>query len=247
MFNPQGRNSLREKLLSLARRDDRISGAAITGSSALNLEDEWSDIDLAFGVTEEETISSVISDWTDLMYENHGAVHHMDVASGEVVYRVFLLKDTLQVDLSFSPARSFGATGPSFRLAFGTSQELAISRWPTSNELIGLGWLYALHARSSIARKRFWQAEFMISGLRDQTLALACNQYGLSPNQGRGLDKLPSEISGMFVGALVRSLDDAELRRAYRCCGDLFLAGVNLVDSELADRLYEPVKELTGA
>jgi hypothetical protein len=26
-----------------------------------------------------------------------------------------------------------------------------------------MGWLYALHARSSIARGRVWQAEYMIS------------------------------------------------------------------------------------
>jgi hypothetical protein len=245
VFSAGDRDSLREMLIALAQSDSRISGAAITGSGALNLEDKWSDIDLAFAVTEENEISQVISDWTEIMYQNHGAVHHMDMASGESFFRVYLLENTLQVDLSFSPGRSFGAVAPSFRLVFGKSQDLPKSVWPTSNELIGLGWLYALHARSSIARGRVWQAEFMISGFRGQALALACSRFGLSPNQGRGLDKLPSEILETFVGALVRSLDEAELRRAYRLCGEVFLAEVNRVDPGLANRLGEPLEELT--
>ena len=51
MFSPGDRDSLREMLIALAQSDSRISGAAITGSSALNLEDKWSDIDLAFALT----------------------------------------------------------------------------------------------------------------------------------------------------------------------------------------------------
>ena len=81
MFRTEDRQSLRASLLSLARQDVRISGAAITGSAAINLEEAWSDIDLAFGVTNENEIGRVVSDWTDLMYENHGAVHHIDMAS----------------------------------------------------------------------------------------------------------------------------------------------------------------------
>lgn len=167
MFSPQDRESLRQSLLSTARLDARVSGAAVTGSAAVNLEDVWSDIDLAFGVSDEDEVGRVISDWTDLMYENHGAVHHTDMSSGEVKFRVFFLQNTLQVDLSFAPARVFGAVAPSFQLVFGTSEELVMSPSASYNDLVGLGWLYALHARSSIARSRFWQAEYMISGFRD--------------------------------------------------------------------------------
>jgi hypothetical protein len=217
----------------------------MTGSAALDHEDTWSDIDLAFGVSDGIDVSQVISDWTVLMYENHGALHHMDMASGDVLYRAFFLESTLQVDLAFSPANSFGAVAPSFRLVFGTSQELPKASWPSSNELIGAGWLYALHARSSIARSRVWQAEYMISGFRYQALALACIRHGVSPNQGRGLDSLPSEITETFFGALVRSLDEAELKRAFRSSGEAMLGEVAFVDSELAKRLTKPLRELT--
>jgi hypothetical protein len=247
MFSPEYRETLRQTLISNARDDDRISGAGLTGSAALDLEDRWSDIDLAFGVIDGHEISQVISDWTVVMYQNHGAVHHMDMASGDAVFRVFFLQNTLQVDLSFSPAESFGAVGPSFQLIFGTAHEIPETIWPSSNELIGLGWLYALHARSSIARNRYWQAEYMLSGFRDQTLALACLCYGVSPNQGRGIDKLPTEMAEPFVETLVRSLEVAELKRAYRSTGEAFIAQVTFVDLELAARLEQPLRELTRA
>ena len=246
MFSPEERDWLRQTLLSTARHDDRISGAALTGSAALDREDTWSDIDLAFGVTEGIDVSQVIADWTLLMYENHDAVHHMDMASGAVLYRVFLLANTLQVDLAFSSAISFGAIAPSFRLVFGTAQELPAASWPSSNELIGVGWLYALHARSSIARERVWQAEYMISGFRYQALALACIRHGVSPNQGRGIDKLPSTITTAFVGALVRSLDVTELKRAFQASGEAIITEINFVDVDLANRLAKPLRELTG-
>src|SRR5262249_2399948 len=61
----------------------------------------------------------------------------------------------------------------------------------TAEGLIGMGWLYALHARSSIERGRAWQAEDMISGLRDQVLAPACLRPGVPAVGGRRLDRLP--------------------------------------------------------
>jgi hypothetical protein len=45
---------------------------------------------------------------------------------------------------------------------------------PDAEAIIGMAWLYALHARSCIARRKLWQAEYMISGIRDNALALAC-------------------------------------------------------------------------
>jgi hypothetical protein len=62
---------------------------------------------------------------------------------------------------------------------FGASKPSQTEELPSPSELIGMGWLYALHARSSIARGRVWQAEYMISGMRDQVLALACLRHRL--------------------------------------------------------------------
>src|ERR1700676_742242 len=104
MFTTEERERLRSGLLEHATKDQRISGAAITGSAAAGREDRWSDIDLAFGVGDAGELADVLSDWTALMYRQHHALDHFDVKSGAWVYRVFFLFSTLQVDLAFVPA-----------------------------------------------------------------------------------------------------------------------------------------------
>lgn len=246
MFSLQERAKLRDALVSAAGSDARITGAALTGSCALGREDRWSDIDLAFGVREDVDLAEVVSEWTEGMYGRHDAVHHLDVTADATLYRVFLLANTLQVDIAFSPASRFGAIAPSFRLVFGVAEERPAAAAPGAGELIGFGWLHALHARSSIARGRVWQAEYMISSLRDHVLALACLRQGLSPNQGRGMDSLPAEMLAGLSDALVGSVGAAELQRAFRVAAEALIVEVAHVDVGLARRLAEPLRELAG-
>ncbi|MDQ2759846.1 MAG: hypothetical protein M3Y17_05265 [Actinomycetota bacterium] len=117
---------------------------------------------------------------------------------------------------------------------------------PTAAELIGMGWLYALHARSSIARGRAWQAEHMISGVRDQVLALACLRHGVPAVQGRGMDSLPREVTAPIARALVESLDIAELKRAFAAISEALLIETKRSDLGLADRLAVPLRELAS-
>jgi hypothetical protein len=245
MFTPADRTLLRDALIAAAHADDRISSAALTGSAAAGSEDRWSDIDLAFGIADAD-LDKTIADWTGQMYRTHEAVHHLDVHRGATVYRVFLLANTLQVDLAFAPAPEFGAIAPSFRLLFGKASEQPAVKAANPVELIGLGWLYALHARSSIARARVWQAEYMISGLRDHVLALACLRHGVPAVQARGIDSLPETVTSHVAGALVRSLDFAELNRAFRAACEALVVEIGQVDAQLATRLTPVIRALAG-
>ena len=247
MFTVKEREGLRDALVSAARADGRVTGAALLGSGALGHEDRWSDIDLALCVPDDAARELVVADWTERMYREEGAVHHLDVNRAGTLYRVFLLASTLQVDVSFWRADRFGATGPAFQLLFG-----AIGRPPTDTaerpaDLIGLGWLYALHARSSIARGRRWQAEYMLSGARDQVLALKCVRHGLPAVQARGTDDLPAEETLPLTASLVRGLDVAELRVALSALIEALLDEAVQVDSELARALAGPLRELAVA
>jgi predicted nucleotidyltransferase len=136
VFTPEQRERLREVLVSAAYADTRITGAAVTGSAVVGAEDRWSDIDLALCVAADAEFSQVLADWTDRMYREHAAVHHVDVSRGVPLYRVFLLDDTLQVDLAFWSAAEFGAIAPTFRLLFGTANEPQMSPAPAAGELI---------------------------------------------------------------------------------------------------------------
>jgi hypothetical protein len=245
VFRPEERERLREELIAAAKGDERMSGVAITGSAARGSVDRWSDIDLAFGVADPARLREVLGDWTDRMHREHGAVHHFDVTRGSWVYRVFLLQSTLQVDLAFAPATEFGALSPTFKLLSGKSVDLPQAHPTNAEEMIGLGWLYALHSRSCIERGKVWQAEYMISAVRDQALALAALRHGHPAAQGRGFDQLPQEVRAPFEGALVRSLEISELKRAFRVATTCLLSEVRHIDPALASRLDSPLTELS--
>ncbi len=84
----------------------------------------------------------------------------------------------------------------------------------------------------------------MISGIRDHALAFACLRHGFPETQGRGMDNLPTAVTGPLEGALVRHLDADELTRAFRVAVDALLADVRSVDEELAARLARALTEL---
>lgn len=244
MYTVAERESLRDALVAAARTDERVAGAALTGSAAVGAEDEWSDVDLALGLAPDADQNAVLADWTASMYSKYDALHHTDVWSRGTVYRVFLLASTLQVDIAFAPADEFGALGPTFRLLFGEAVEQRAWAAPSALDLVGMGWLYALHARSSIARGKVWQAEYMISGVRDHVLMLACLRHGVPHSQGRGLHLLPAATTAPVEATLVGSLEAAELTRAFSASVDVLLAEIAHVDAELAVRLDRPLREL---
>ncbi|MET9626031.1 nucleotidyltransferase domain-containing protein [Lentzea sp. NPDC006480] len=227
MFTVSERDQLRRDLVNAADTDPRVVGAALTGSAAVGREDRWSDIDFALSVDRE--IDAVVADWTALMYAC-GAVSHLDVWHGAVLFRVYLMRSTLQVDIAFWPSTEFGATGPTFRLLFGEANEIPHVGQPGRDGLIGLAWLYALHARSSIERGRSWQALYMINNMRDQVMALRCLEQGVNAMQGRGLDDLAD--ASAFAGTLVLSTHPDELRRAFHVLTGMLLG--EITDSEVA-------------
>lgn len=244
MFTEAYRNGLRDALIRKAGLDQRLVGVALTGSSSTGSEDRWSDIDLAFGVASDQSLDQVIADWTQHMRDEHRAVANVDVVSRGTVYRVFLLANSLQVDIAFAPELEFGAVAPTFRLVSGTAHNQPPSGPPDVARLTGMAWLYGLHARSSIARGRPLQAEYMISALRDHVLMLACVRHQVPSQQGRGVDMLPRSVTESFQDALVRSVDDAELIRAFGRSMKLLVDEVKHSRLERTDSLIPVLEEL---
>ena len=203
-------------MLALAEADGRVVAGAVVGGLADGAGDRWSDLDLTFAVDDDESVDEVLAEWTRELAADLGAVHLFDLPAAAAIYRVFLLPGCLQVDLSFAPASAFGARGPRFRLLFGEVVELPQAAPASANELFGLGVHHALRARFSIERRRPWQAEHWITGVRDQAFRLACRRRGLEGAHGRRFDELPPEALEAFEQALVRSLAPEELERALR-------------------------------
>ena len=244
MFTTDEREQIRAKLVLAAQQDSRIVGAAHLGSAALGREDAWSDIDLALCLAGNET-EGVVADWTSRLYDNHNAVTHYDVWHGGTLYRVFLLRNSLQIDISFWRAEEFGAIGPKFKLIFGVANAPRPVPSPSPSDLVGMGWLYALHVRAAVARGHLLQAENMLSGMRNQMLSLLCLRYGVSALQGRGLDYLPEEVKQSVAGCFPCSLRADDLMRAFRTTTAAFIQEIHEIDNQLGDHLQSTLSELS--
>jgi len=224
VFSIEDRDRVRERVLALAATDDRVVGAAIVGSFAGGRGDRWSDLDLTFAVRDGVDVAPVLEDWTERMREEFDALPLFDLPSGKTIYRVFLLPDGLQSDLSFSPARHFGAAGPRFQLLYGQAVDLPSPPSPSARDVFGWGVAYARDARACIDRGRLWQAEHCASAVRDHALDLACVRRGLPARFGRGFDDLPPDVLRSFDGTLARTLAAEELLRALERSVDCLLA-----------------------
>jgi hypothetical protein len=216
VFSVEQRDALREHLLQLAEQDERVVAGAAVGSLAVGGGDRFSDLDLTFGISDHVAVTDVLDDWTRTLVDEHDAVHLTDLERGPTTYRVFLLPDALQFDLSMTPAAQFRPAGPRFRLLFGeiAAGEAAASTGPVADELFGWGVIYALHARACIERGRVWQAEHYVGAVRDHGLSLACLREGVPAVQARGHDDLSADTLARFEDAHVGAAEPGALRAA---------------------------------
>jgi hypothetical protein len=196
------------------------------GSLAVGSGDRFSDLDLTLGIVDGVPVGHVLDGWTRTLLGELDAIQLADLEAGPTIYRVFLLPDALQFDLSMTSAKEFRPAGPRFQLLFGerAADEPEVRRRsqgglfiPTpavARDVFGWGVIYALHARACIERGRVWQAEHYVCAVRDHALSLACLGRELPAVQARGYDELPPETLEGFERTHVGSVEPAALRTA---------------------------------
>jgi hypothetical protein len=227
VFSVEQRDALLKRVLGLGRGDERVIAGAVVGSLAVDSGDRFSDVDLTFGIADHVQVADVLDDWTRLLVGELDAAPLVDLQRGPTTYRVFLLQDTLQLDLSMTPASQCRPAGARFRLVFGETApddpavppppvvgDLFISTPVIPGDIFGWGVIYALHSRACIERGRVWQAEHYVGAVRDHALALACLREGVTAVQARGYDDLSGETLARSEDAHVGSLEPAALRAA---------------------------------
>jgi hypothetical protein len=223
MFTVEQRDALRERVLRLGEEDDRTVAGAIVGSLAVDGGDHFSDLDLTFGVADHVRVADVLDDWARTLVDELHAAQLAELERGPTTYRVFLLPDALQLDLSMTPAARFRPSGPRFRLVFGQTAageseavtgELFIPTPAVAGDIFGWGVIYALHARACIERGRGLQAEHYVGAVRDHALSLACLREGRTAVQARGYDDLPAETLARFEDAHIGGIEPGSLRAA---------------------------------
>ena len=256
MFTVEQRDALRDRVLRLAEEDGRVVAGAAVGSLAVDGGDRFSDLDLTFAVADGVPVSVVLAAWTTALADELDAVPLAELEAGPTLYRVFLLPDALQFDLSMTPAAQFRPAGPRFRLLFGETAAAPASRAPAragglflptpavAGDLFGWGVVYALHARACIERRRVWQAEHYVGAVRDHALALACLREGQTPVQARGSDDLAPETLAGFAGTHVGAAEPEALRTALAASVSALLRESAAAALPNADIIAERLAEL---
>jgi hypothetical protein len=245
MFSISYRNQVRDHVLRRAGTDARVVSGAVVGSLANSDGDQWSDLDLTFGVADGVPIAEVLEQFTGEIVDQFDATRLFDLPAGPAIYRVFLLPGCLQFDLSFAPASEFGALGPEFKLLFGRAVERPHVAPPQAAQLFGYAVHHAVRARFCIERGRLWQAEYWVSAVRDYALSLACRRRGLPAHYGRGFDGLPQGVLDAAMDALTACLNRNDLLRALNRAIQLLIAEADEV-RELASRVQPQLEELAA-
>ena len=214
MFDVDVREGVSGSILEVVSRDPRATAGAVVGSLALTSGDRFSDVDLSFAIRDGIDLRTVLNDWTELFAVNNDIDVLFDLVSGPSIYRVFLFPGALQVDLSVTPASSFGRRGATFRLLFGDESTSTDPTQRSESDMAGYAVHHVLHARTSIERGRWIQAAYWISELRNEALYIAMSRTGVEPSQARGAHLLPFGLTAEVERTFPASLDEAELRRA---------------------------------
>ena len=161
MFTLEQRDALCERVLGPADGDERVVAGALVGSLADDAGDRYPDVDLTFAIADGVDVGVVLDGGTRTLIEDLEAVRLADLTREPTTYRVFLVPDALQLDLSMTPAASFRPAGPRFRLLFGEAKDepgaptqtppvgdLFIATPAVAGDIFGWGVIYALHARA---------------------------------------------------------------------------------------------------
>ncbi len=243
MFTVADRERIQQEIISWAENDADVIGAALVGSSATGLQDELSDIDLMLQISEGADLDAVIVRWTSQLQESFDIAHTLDVVAGNgVLYRVFLTKASMQMDISFWPEHEFRATGERFKLLFGEANPATALPAADPEQLIGMAWLYATHVRSAIARSEPWHALSLLDDLRDYVFTLVCVRHDVNAHQLRGVDQLPDSVLESFRHARPEGVTANELARSLREHTHLLLKETSHIDSHQAASLAVPLR-----
>lgn len=109
---------------------------------------------------------------------------------------------------------------------------------------VGFAWLYALHARSCIWRKRVWQGEYMVRGMRNYTLGLARLRSSDKPGSLLYPELLSQQIDSRFRGTRLRALNLEELTRAFRLLIECLDSEISFTSVPQAGRLQQTISAL---
>jgi predicted nucleotidyltransferase len=139
LFTERERNIVLERVIEIARVDNRVSGGALVGSFAKDSIDKWSDIDITFGIKSGFEHLTVLDEWTKKLKSEFKIIDDFDVRSASAIYRVILFSNGLELDLSVAPEVEYGPLSHNFKLLFGEAVPTCPPTKSVNNKLLKRG------------------------------------------------------------------------------------------------------------
>lgn len=240
--------TIRGTVLTMAAEDPAILGAAVTGSHARGVADQWSDIDLFFGYVSGSTFADTAESWTHKLDEQFGVAHYFDLASNDAVYRAFLLDEGMELDIGFADNSNFRSVpGEAFDVVFGTSVEsdaAATSTEGGDRTPLGYAWHHLKHGYVCLERRQLWQGLYWTTALRDVLTTRMCRRRGLPTNYGKGVDLMPTEVRAELLKTVPTRLAVEAMRPCLDQLAILFLTELEKQPDHDVDRLSAALPRL---
>src|SRR5680860_526387 len=120
MFSVDDRRALRQQVIDRASDDDHVTACVLFGSAARGEEDTWSDIDIALQLGRGVALEEVTNLWKAWLGDVANVADTLAIHASGALYRVFLLSNSRQLDLSFWPHDHLRSTGMPVQPIFGT-------------------------------------------------------------------------------------------------------------------------------
>lgn len=240
MYPKKTRIEVQKQIIDFAKSDSNIIDCAIVGSESVGNDDKWSDVDLTFGYENDADVNQILRDWSKMMLEVFDANKLFDLSYKESLYRVFLLPNALQVDLSFTPSEHFGAITDNFKLIFGNQRKREFKSLPEINSIAGYTILFALKTRTSTEREKYWQAEYYLSKCRENIMILKCLKENLNSFDGRSFDELPPRFLQQIQNTLIDEPTKQNLENGLKSTIQILIEELSTVDN----LNYKFIKEL---
>lgn len=256
LYNGQSRQKTLEKLLGALESDHRIGGVLLVGSGAYGFKDELSDIDLAVVVNRGQDALTVFRDWESVIRNLLSILWcFADVRGPEVGLYAIILKDFLEVDISFQSLSVLSARSANWKVLLdrtGQIQDILCESWSENTEpslealysrRLGSIWHYVTHVAVSIKRRHLWRATHYLEEIRNRTIeleGLVCNRQ---TRHFREVDQLPRDLLATLERTFPTRLECDELVRALYAATDCFFETAARIDRIFGSKQSYPLRE----
>lgn len=224
------------------KQDERILGALLVGSGAIGFKDEYSDLDIAV-LVEEEELNKVYLDWETRIPKLLPVIEHFKDPPKHLYG--FLFDRFLEFDISFQSKSTMYARRPHWRILFDKRDLLPQLMKPRERakrnfteehgKRISESWYWVIHCITSIQRCQLLRATYFINRLRDETVLMAglnCGiRTGIDDFYGDA-DSLPEEKKQRILQTYPASLEPPELIRALKANVNTYYSEAALLDQK---------------